>query len=356
MAWDNRKRIQLARGLNDKIQATDEIQVYGQPVYNKDKHYLTIGDGTATNKAVPIRVRTLQGWYGDVENINGGTAEDTFSLSTLSNKTKADQYIFTSDDSTTYISTGKPLYFYKPSATSYSQNTLMVLTNNATGTAYNDATSLGSDELKKETKFGLDIKVNTLIRGKLKLNTNQITTQANNFVTIPDSTDTLVNLIGPQWLNNKTVNGIKLVNSATDGKDRTVTTSTSYTLLDACAKNVTDRTSATAISSSGENLVTERSIYYGLPTINGSHAYTSSTTIYAPTAQLTTSTSKRYLVGASSTTSISTVNSNTSCYMQSGHLYSNGRQVINNYDTQDIGGAKTITSSLTIGSNAKLYV
>ena len=50
MALDNRNRIQLARGLNDRIQATDEIQVYGQPVYNKDKHYLTIGDGTETNK------------------------------------------------------------------------------------------------------------------------------------------------------------------------------------------------------------------------------------------------------------------------------------------------------------------
>jgi len=31
-------------------------------------------------------------------------------------------------------------------------------------------------------------------------------------------------------------------------------------------------------------LPTERDIYYGLPTINNSHSYTSSTTIYAPTA------------------------------------------------------------------------
>ena len=67
----------------------------------------------------------------------------------------------------------------------------MVLTNNATGTKYDDDKSLGSDELTKETKFGLDISTNTLIRGKLKLNTNKITTQTNNFVTIPDSTDTL---------------------------------------------------------------------------------------------------------------------------------------------------------------------
>ena len=354
MAWDNRKRIQLARGLNDRIQATDEIQVYGQPVYNKDKHYLTIGDGTETNKAVPIRVRTLQGWYSDVENINGGTAGDTFSLSTISNKTKADQYIFTADGSKTYISTGKPLYFYKPSATSYSQNTLMVLTNNATGTKYDDDKSLGSDELTKEAKFGLDISTNTLIRGKLKLNTNKITTQTNNFVTIPDSTDTLVNLIGSQWLKNKTVNGIKLVNSATNG-DKTITTSANYTLGAACEKSYTDSTSSSAIKT-GSSLVTERDVYYGLPFINGSHTYNSSTKIYAPTSQLAISTSKCYLVGAPSSTSINTVNSNTNCYMLSGHLYSNGSQVINSYDNQDIDGEKTIKGTLTIASGAKLYV
>lgn len=51
----------------------------------------------------------------------------------------------------------------------------------------------------------------------------------------------------------------------------------------AAAKGVTDSSSASAIST-GSNLVTERDIYYGLPTINNSHAYTSSTTIYAPTA------------------------------------------------------------------------
>jgi hypothetical protein len=31
-------------------------------------------------------------------------------------------------------------------------------------------------------------------------------------------------------------------------------------------------------------LVTERDVYFGLPTINNSHIYNSSTTIYAPTA------------------------------------------------------------------------
>ena len=72
----------------------------------------------------------------------------------------------------------------------------------------------------------------------------------------------VVNLSDPQALSNKTYNG--------------------YTLGDACAKGVTDSTSAGAIST-GTNLVTERDVYYGLPTINGSHSYTSGTNIYAPT-------------------------------------------------------------------------
>lgn len=55
-----------------------------------------------------------------------------------------------------------------------------------------------------------------------------------------------------------------------------------YTLGAACAKGVTDSTSASAIST-GTNLVTERDVYYGLPTINGVHTYNSSTNIYAPT-------------------------------------------------------------------------
>lgn len=56
-----------------------------------------------------------------------------------------------------------------------------------------------------------------------------------------------------------------------------------YTLGAACAKGVTDSSSASAIGT-GTSLPTERDIYYGLPTINGSHSYTSSTNIYAPTS------------------------------------------------------------------------
>ncbi len=76
--------------------------------------------------------------------------------------------------------------------------------------------------------------------------------------------NTVATLSTSQALTNKTYNG--------------------YTLGAACAKGVADSTSAGAISSTGTNLVTERDVYYGLPYINNSHSYTSSTKIYAPTA------------------------------------------------------------------------
>lgn len=64
---------------------------------------------------------------------------------------------------------------------------------------------------------------------------------------------------------------------------RTLTVNDNYTLAAACAKAVTDSSSASAIST-GTSLPTERDIYYGLPTINGIHNYTSSTNYYIPTA------------------------------------------------------------------------
>ena len=62
---------------------------------------------------------------------------------------------------------------------------------------------------------------------------------------------------------------------------------------------ITNNTSATAIAT-GTNIPTMNTIYYGLPTINNSHTYTSSTTIYAPTAGGTLDT--HALVGAGTTT------------------------------------------------------
>jgi hypothetical protein len=63
-----------------------------------------------------------------------------------------------------------------------------------------------------------------------------------------------------------------------------LTVGADYTLAAACAKGVFDKSSATAVGSSGTNLVTERAVYYALPTINDAHNYTSNTTLFAPTS------------------------------------------------------------------------
>lgn len=67
-----------------------------------------------------------------------------------------------------------------------------------------------------------------------------------------------------------TVDGLTLA-AATTGftvsggtTSKTLTVGESYTLGAACAKAVTDRTSSTAASSSGTNLITERTLYYAL--------------------------------------------------------------------------------------------
>lgn len=59
---------------------------------------------------------------------------------------------------------------------------------------------------------------------------------------------------------------------------------TGGTFAAAAFKSCQDSSSAGTLSSSGTNLCTERDVYYGLPTINGSHSYNSNTNIYAPTS------------------------------------------------------------------------
>lgn len=86
------------------------------------------------------------------------------------------------------------------------------------------------------------------------------------------------------------VNGLTLSQQTTGFKisggttSKTLTVGADYTLGAACAKGIYDKSSATAAGSSGTNLVTERALYYALPTINGAHTYNSSTTLFAPTS------------------------------------------------------------------------
>lgn len=95
----------------------------------------------------------------------------------------------------------------------------------------------------------------------------------------------------------------------------TATTFNGYTLAPACAKAITDAPSSFAISDSDLNLITARAVYYGLPTINGTHSYTSATSIYAPTTYGTNG----YILKSNGSGAPSWVNSNT---LAAGSLYS----------------------------------
>lgn len=59
---------------------------------------------------------------------------------------------------------------------------------------------------------------------------------------------------------------------------------TYWRLVGGSVRADSDSTSSGSFSSSSKNYVTERDVYYGTPTINGSKSYSSNTTIYAPTS------------------------------------------------------------------------
>lgn len=95
------------------------------------------------------------------------------------------------------------------------------------------------------------------------------------------------------------------------------------------AVTILDSASASAIGTN-QSLVTERDIYYGLPTINHSHAYNSSTTIYAPAAGGTAS---WILIGAGTEAAPTWINYGTL-------TISTGLTAAGNYTP---GGSQTIT-------------
>lgn len=118
--------------------------------------------------------------------------------------------------------------------------------------------------------------------------------------------------------------------------------------LQTFAKSIQDSSSAGTLSSSRTGLCTERDIYYGLPTINGSHSYTSNTNIYAPTSVGT----KGYVLvsngsGAPSWNAVSALSSTTSSVTLSNtsvYIYSHG------------DGAKYTGSWVPLGGSYTLYL
>lgn len=145
-----------------------------------------------------------------------------------------------------------------------------------------------------------------------KLSTNTLTTSSGNTVTIPDAASTLVNLSSSQALTNKTYNG--------------------YTLAGACAKAVDTSISAASTSA---NLPTSAAV---ASFVEGK-GYITSYTDTKNTAGSTDSSSKLFIIGATSQAANPQTYSQDTAYVGTdGHLYSNSIQVVN------LSGSQALTN------------
>ena len=118
-----------------------------------------------------------------------------------------------------------------------------------------------------------------------------VTQNANGNITVQKAT--IANLT----INNKTYNGSNAIDVGTIGVAYGGTGATTFASGQALIGNGTaaiatreilSKNAAYAFTSTSNKLVTEGSVYFTLPSINNSHTYTSSTSIYAPTTGGTT--------------------------------------------------------------------
>ncbi len=67
----NNNRIKILRGTADTIAKSSQKLAPGQPLYNVDRNYLTIGNSSGTTKvnALPIRTNELFGYYDESDQI-----------------------------------------------------------------------------------------------------------------------------------------------------------------------------------------------------------------------------------------------------------------------------------------------
>lgn len=172
------------------------------------------------------------------------------------------------------------------------------------------------------------------LSGYVTLNTQQTITGAKAF---NDSTDFRGDLYGYE-------DNVQTWDITTNGAAR-FTTVNGYTLAAACAKSVTDSSSASAIGT-GTSLVTERDVYYGLPKINNAHSYNSNTNVYAPTAGGATN---QYLKGNGTTAAPVWQTYSTSPTSGSTALITSGA-VYTALANQKVTVTQTLTSGTAIGS------
>lgn len=89
-----KSRIKILRGTNTKISESSDILDSGQLLYNKEKNYLTVGDGSKGVNALPITVRSVKGNINDYLAISTDTSESNI-------------YEFNGNENGSYIKTCK---------------------------------------------------------------------------------------------------------------------------------------------------------------------------------------------------------------------------------------------------------
>lgn len=106
MAWTNKRKIHVARGTTANIIALDneenKLFTDGQPLFNKDRGYLGIANGSQEAKYIaPIKARTIEGWGNEIDSETGSYTLK--SDGTGEGSKKANHYLFTGDSDGTYL-------------------------------------------------------------------------------------------------------------------------------------------------------------------------------------------------------------------------------------------------------------
>lgn len=262
MAWDNRKRIQIARGTSASVSSTANKNIKvadGQPILIKDKHYLEFGikQGTAEQSLstqLPIRSRTIQGWFADSETFGNGSS-DTFTHNKYAGTYDdySGQYILSGNNDGSYLSTGKNFNIYKATETNTEiggdDNALfrVNVTNDqieipqgkllSSKMVASEIAYLNNDNTPGGTHITLD-NTHTIINKTLRLTDNKIYTNDKKAWTLTEVEDTFVGLTQSQNITGKTYNGLSVdtwSNKLKISKDNaSITTTASYTLGSAC--------------------------------------------------------------------------------------------------------------------------
>ena len=329
--------IKLKRHLSDSTIPSVVLES-GEPLYMKTTNRLYIGDGTTNATLLQYIGQSTQASLDSL--INGlASGSDTYPVSKATTASKLGTN-GGSSDKPVYFSNGVPVAgyfipklngvnstsavsFYAPISAGTSGQLLVSVSNaspvwantsditvgNATSAASCTGNSATATNATNADITNLDSGANTRIRFKIGNGAEYDKTIT---VNVPGTVDyakqlyetdntnphsgsyylnynnltnkpSIPTVTNYYWANVKVSSTSNTSSSPTFGAI-TVSSINNYSLGAACAKGVEDSYSASYISYTGTNLVTERDVYYGLPTINGGHAYTSSSTYFAPTS------------------------------------------------------------------------